>query len=141
MSVEDADDVATLLEEIAMFLEAQGSREAYNYTEAANAVHHATVIPANPAELDGIGPKMRDVIEDIRVYGTHERLEHLRDEYPHLKELTKVDGVGPVMAKRLGEAGFGTPEDLVGEQEALMEVHGIGFTTAEKISTNAESLK
>lgn len=130
----DDNDIADKLEEIARYLKAEGSRETYSYTRAANAIYRADVIPANPAELDEVGPSLREDIETLRVRGSHPRLERLREKHPYLSNLTEIEGVGPRTAANIHEElGITTINDLREKSDRLTEVPGIGEKRAENI--------
>lgn len=133
--MKDATDVAELLSEMAMYLKAAGSPEAYNYTRAENAVVRADAIPANPAELDGIGDEMRNEVVQLQAYGSSERLEHLRDEYGYIKDITQIDSIGPKTAQKIHrELDVSSLEELRNcGVDDLREVNGIGQKTAAKI--------
>ena len=133
------EDVAKQLEEMAKLLKAEGKdREAYNFTTTADALYRADAIPPNPADLDGVGPAMRDYITTLRVHGTHPRLEGLREKHPYFTELTKLDSVGPKRASCIhSETGATTIKEILEQGDDLTNVEGIGSKTASKILESA----
>ena len=133
------EEVAEQLEEMAKLLKAEGKdREAYNFTKTADTLWRAEAIPPNPADLDGVGPAMRDFITTLRVHGTHPRLETLREEHPYFGELTKLDSVGPKRASHVyDETGAATIDDIIEQGDDLTNVTGIGPKTASKILESA----
>lgn len=137
-----SDDVADTLEEIGRYLSAEGSPMAHSYSRAANAVREADIIPANPAELDGVGEAMREDIETIRVGGSHPKLERLREKHPYLDDLTRVKGVGPKTASKIHDAlGVDTVDELLEESDRLTIIYGIGDKKASRIISNAKDVR
>lgn len=133
------DEVAEALAELSEYLKLDGQRgRSAAYSRASNAVLRVNYIPPNPAKIDGIGSSVRDDIAEFQQTGTIERLEELREKHSYYEEFRAVEGIGPVTARRLGEAGIETLEELEDaiSDNSILEVDGIGEKTAENIRNN-----
>ncbi len=128
------------MNEYALYLDADG-RSGYSSTigNAAENIRKADTIPPNPAEIDGVGPKLRDLIMEYEVSGEIQELEELKQKYPYLGQLSKIRGVGPERARRIYETlNISTVEEVIDAN--LTEVDGIGEKTAAKITRSAKGL-
>jgi DNA polymerase (family 10) len=133
-------EIYNILNEYALYLEADG-RSGYSSTigNAAENIRRADTIPPNPAQIDGVGPKLRDLIMEYEVTGEIEELEELKQKYPYLGQLSKIRGVGPERARRIYETlGISTIDEVI--EADLTKVHGIGEKTASKITRSAKGL-
>ncbi|AGM11546.1 DNA polymerase IV (family X), NT domain [Halogranum tailed virus 1] len=130
-------EVVRMLERYQKYLKADGrSGKAQAVGRAAQSIREADSIPPNPAELDGVGPALRDVISDYQIRGRNDELERLKREYPYLENLTRVNGIGPEMAKRIHEeCNVSKVSELIDAD--LESVYGIGDKTANKIRGSA----
>lgn len=134
-------DTAKRLELFAAYLTLDGQeRRATAYELASETLLDADHIPADPANLDGIGPSIRETISEYERTGSIEELEELRDAYPWFAELREIDGVGPSMAKRLYDAGIESVGDVVEADEDLEEIHGVGEARRSSIVESAKGL-
>lgn len=126
-----------MLEQYEKYLRVDGrSGKAASVGRAAQSIREADSIPPNPADLDGVGPSLREVISDYQIRGRNDELERLKREYPYLENLTKLNSVGPEMAKRIHEElGVSEIDEIVDAD--LESVHGIGDKTANKIRGSA----
>jgi len=133
-------DIAEALDEYALYLEADG-RSGYSSTvgNAAKNIRRADTVPPNPADIDGVGPKIRDIIMEYEMTGHIEACEELQKKYPYLAELSKIRGVGPKRARKMYEELEITTIDEVIESD-LTKVRGFGEKTARKITRAAEDL-
>jgi len=140
------DEVASLLEEFADLLEAQGVEYKPNtYRRAAeNVREHPTAVEALAAdgedavgEIDGVGDAIAAKIMEYVETGAIEELEAERNELPvNMAELTSVEGVGPKTVKSLYDAlDVRTLDDLEDAAQAgdIQEVSGFGATTEQNI--------
>lgn len=138
------EELSEALDEIAVHLEVARGEAANAYRLAADVVRRVDAIPPDPKELDGIGDTLRSEIIEFRTTGRITRLEELREEFPYVNNLTKVDGVGPARAKTIhDELGISTIDELEEAVESgdILDVHGIGEARAEKIERNIDRLK
>lgn len=133
-------EIAEALDEYALYLEADG-RTGYSATvgNAAQNIRKADTVPPNPADLDGVGPKLRDIIMEYEFSGTIEECEELKKKYPYLEQLSKIRGVGPERARRMYETlGITTVEEVIDAD--LTQIRGFGNKTARKITQAAKDL-
>lgn len=128
-----------LVEELALcaeYLRIAGlTKEAQAYHSTAQTLRSRNVIPADPTEIDGIGPAMRDVIMEHQMHGSIERLDDLQSEYAFYEEFRSLDGVGPARARKLYDAGISSRAELRDaiESEYILDIDGIGEATAESL--------
>lgn len=136
------DNIATMLEQIAVHLEADGQdREAIGYSKAADTLRRTNFIPANPSELDGVGSTIRDDIIEYQQTGESSKLDALREKHPYLEPLCRVDGIGPKTARRIhDELGIETPEEIVEQAPELTRVPRVGEKTALNLIDAAKDL-
>lgn len=134
-----SDEIAEQFERIRLHLIADGrDQEAVAYSNAADILRTTDFIPANPAELTGIGDVLRDDVMEYQRTGSIEKLTNLKEKHPYVEELTKVNGVGPTTAKRIHETlGIESIDELIKRSDELDEVYRIGETTAENIEQAA----
>ena len=133
-------EISKALDEYAKYLEADG-RPGYSATvgNASENIRQAENVPPNPADIDGIGPTIRDIIVQLEITGEIEECEKLKEEHPYLEELSEVRGVGPNRARAIyDEFGITTVEELLDVD--LREVSGIGEKTEQKLRREAKRL-
>lgn len=137
------ESVAEELDEYSRYLEAdEQDRRALAYEKAADAVRRYGFIPADPAEITGVGPTIRDDIEEFQWTGSIDDLEELRKQYEYLDDLTAIDGVGPKLARRIySQLGIENASELLQRRDELTEVHGIGEVRAGNIAEAARREK
>lgn len=139
------EDLSEALDEIAAHLEVSDEHyKAPAYRRAADVVRTADAIPPDPKQMHGIGDSIRDKIIEFRATGSIDELDELRDRYPYVTRLTKIDGIGPKTAKQLYEDfGAETIRDVseMCETGEIKTVSGIGDATAETIKESVERLK
>jgi DNA polymerase (family 10) len=140
------DEVASLLEEMADLLDAQGveykptayRRAAENVREYPEPVSElATDGEDAVGEIDRVGEAIAAKIVEYVETGEIAELEALREELPvDMAALTAVEGVGPKSVGKLYEAlGITTLDELEAAAEAgeIQEVSGFGAKTEENI--------
>lgn len=131
--------VASELEELAEYLRLDGQRgRARAYSRAANEVRKMDHVPANPAQITGVGTSVREDIADYLHSGEIPYLEELKEKHSYYEAFRGIDGVGPATAKNLEAVGITTKAEL---EEAInsgrvLEADGIGEKTAENILRN-----
>jgi len=127
------------LQELSQYLMVDG-KPGYGATvsNAALAVKKKGYVPANPAEIEGVGETVREFIVEYQHAGEIQELESLRDQYPYFERFRNIDGVGPATARKLGDAGIRTKPELeyAIETGEILDVDGIGQKTAENILQN-----
>jgi len=126
-------NVVRMLESYALHLRADGRDGKANAVErAAQSIREVDSIPPNPADLDGVGEVLREIISDYQIRERNDELERLKRKYPYVQNLTKVSGIGPETAKRIHEEhGVSEVDELLNVD--LTEVRGIGDKTENKI--------
>lgn len=139
------DAIEDALRELALYYDAEGyNRVGNQYRNAATSVKYADVMPSDPTELSGVGESVRDVIVEIQATGECEKLNDFREKYPHIRPLTKLDGVGVATANEIHrETGATTLDDIRAliATDALTDVDGIGDTTARKIERSLTTIE
>jgi DNA polymerase (family 10) len=140
------DEVADLLEEFAMLLDAKGVEyKPRAYERAADSIRNHTVdvetLAAEGedavAEIDDVGDAISSKVVEYVETGEIEELEALRAELPvEMAALTSVEGVGPRTVGQLyEELGVQTLDDLEAAAEAgeIQELKGFGEKTEANI--------
>ncbi|SDJ33894.1 DNA polymerase (family 10) [Halovenus aranensis] len=140
------DEVAALLEEFAMRLDAQGvDYKPRAYERAAESIRDHTVdIEALAAEgtdavaeIDDVGDAISSKVVEYLETGEIAELEELRAELPvEIDALTRVEGVGPRTVGQLyEELGVQTLDDLEATAEAgeIQDLRGFGEKTEQNI--------
>jgi DNA polymerase (family 10) len=140
------DEVADLLEEFAMLLDAKGvDYKPRAYERAADSIRNHTVdvetLAAEGegavAEIDDVGDAISSKVVEYIETGEIEELEELRAELPvEMAALTRVEGVGPRTVGQLYEKlGVQTLDDLEAAAEAgeIRELKGFGEKTEANI--------
>ncbi|WP_276300429.1 DNA polymerase/3'-5' exonuclease PolX [Halorussus lipolyticus] len=145
------DEIATLLEEYADRIEAQGVEYKHRtYRRAAESIRDS---PEDIADLAGDGPEAVQAIQDVgesiseKVVeavetGTFEQLDEARAELPvEIAELTSVEGVGPKTVGDLYEAlDVRDLDDLenAAREGRIRDVSGFGEKTEQNILEGIE---
>ena len=140
------DEVATLLEEFAALLDAQGVEyKPRAYERAADRIRDHTVDievlaregPEAVAEIDDVGDAISSKVVEYVETGEIAELEELREELPvEMDALTRVEGVGPrTVGKLYEELGVQTLDDLesVAEAGEIQQLSGFGKKTESNI--------
>ncbi len=140
------EEVATLLDEFTMLLEAKGVEyKPRAYERAADSIREHTVdvesLAADGAEavaeIDDVGDAISAKVVEYVETGSIEELEELRAELPvEMTALTRVEGVGPKTVGQLHEKlGVQTLDDLEAAAEAgeIQELKGFGAKTESNI--------
>ncbi|WP_267163194.1 DNA polymerase/3'-5' exonuclease PolX [Halovenus salina] len=140
------DEVAALLEEFAMLLDAQGvDYKPRAYERAAESIRdHTADVEAlagegadTVAEIDDVGDAISEKVVEYIEAGEIAELEELRAKLPvEIEALTSVEGVGPRTVGRLyEELGVQTLNDLEAAAEAgeIQELRGFGEKTEQNI--------
>lgn len=68
---------------------------------AARSIEKTGFVTPDPAQLKYVGDTLREVIADLEIDGECDEIEALKAEYPHIIELTKINGIGPAYAQRI----------------------------------------
>lgn len=136
------DDLAELLRWTGVYLRADGQEQkSMAYHKAGATVQQRNFIPPNPSEIDGVGSTIRSDIIEYQQTGEISTLNELREQYPYLEELCRVEGIGPKKGRRLYETlGIETIDELIERRDELPEVHHIGEKTADGIVESAKRL-
>lgn len=145
------DEVASLLEEFAMLLDAQGIEyKPRAYERAADSIRNHTVdIEALAAqgedavaEIDDVGDAISSKVVEYVETGEITELEELREELPvEMAALTSVEGVGPRTVGQLyEELAIRTLDDLesAAKAEEIRELSGFGEKTEQNILDGIE---
>jgi DNA polymerase (family 10) len=146
------DELATLFEEFADRLEAQGVEYKHRaYRRAAENVREYPEPVADLArdggqaaveEIDRVGEAIAAKVVEYVETGRIEELEELREELPvEMAELTSVEGVGPKSVGSLYRAlGVRTLDDLESAARAgeIQSVDGFGAKTEQNVLDNLE---
>jgi len=131
--------VAAELEELAEYLRLDGQRgRARAYSHAANEVRKMDHIPANPAEITGVGDSVREDIADYLHSGKIPLLVELKENHSYYEAFRSIDGVGPATAKNLHAVGITTKAELEEaiEDGSVLRANGVGKKTAKNIKDN-----
>lgn len=146
--ITDPEKVADALREIAFYLKIQDPDEHHfriqSYENAAEAVERVSdpEVLETPEKIDGIGSSISAKIDQYRYQGKIDKLDELRDEVADLREILKVEGVGPKTAKKCYEQlGITTLDELeaAAQNNELQELHRIGAKTEANILEGIES--
>jgi DNA polymerase (family 10) len=145
------DEIATLLEEFADLLDANGveykprayRRAAENIRDFPGAIEGlAAEGEDSVGEIDGVGDAISAKVVEYFETGEIEELAELRDELPvEMDALTAVEGIGPKSVGSLYEAlGITTLDELESAAEAgeIQEVSGFGAKTEQNILDNID---
>ncbi|MDS0221337.1 helix-hairpin-helix domain-containing protein [Haloarcula sp. S1AR25-5A] len=145
------DEIATLLEEFADLLDANGveykprayRRAAENIRDYPGAIEGlAAEGEDSVGEIDGVGDAISSKVVEYFETGEIEELTELREELPvEMDALTAVEGVGPKSVGSLYEAlGITTLDELEAAAEAgeIQEVSGFGAKTEQNILDNID---
>ncbi|WP_435179706.1 helix-hairpin-helix domain-containing protein [Halorussus sp. AFM4] len=145
------DEIASLLEEYADILEAQGVDYKHRtYRRAAESIRDspadiedvAAEGPEAVQEIQDVGESISEKVAEAVETGTFEQLEAKREELPvAMAELTAVEGVGPRTVGDLYEAlGVRDLDDLEAAARAgeIREVSGFGEKTEQNILEGIE---
>ena len=145
------DEIATLLEEFADLLDANGveykprayRRAAENIRDFPGAIEGlAAEGEDSVGEIDGVGDAISAKVVEYFETGEIEELAELREELPvEMDALTAVEGIGPKSVGSLYEAlGITTLDELESAAEAgeIQEVSGFGAKTEQNILDNID---
>lgn len=139
------EDIARILEDIALLLELQGANpfktRAYrNGAEIVRSHEYDIIQRAKDNDLEGIkgiGEALQQKIHELASTGRLEFYENLRSQFPEsLFELFDLSGLGPKKVKALyDKLGIDSLESLkaAAEDGRVAELSGFGKKTAEKI--------
>ena len=145
------DEIATLLEEFADLLDAEGVEyKPRAYRRAAENIRDhpgdieglAAEGEASVGEIDRVGDAISSKVVEYFETGEIEELGELREALPvDMRALTAVEGVGPKTVGSLYEAlGITTLDELEAAAEAgeIREINGFGAKTEQNILDNVE---
>lgn len=147
-------EIAAVLEELADLLEIKGSNpfRIRAYRNVVRTVRDLTrplaamvEEGADLTELPGVGKDLAAHIRELVETGELERLEEIGTEVPRsLRDLIRLDGVGPKKAKKLWEELDITSVDVLEQaiEDGRVEVlEGFGEKSVEKISRSIEAFR
>lgn len=146
--------VARILEDYADILEAQDDqyrprsyrRAAQNIRDYPEAVEDLVAEgPEAVQEIEGVGESIADKVIEFVETGEIETIEEAKEEFPvEMRELTRVEGVGPKTVGALYEAlGITTLDELetAAREQKIREIKGFGPKTEENILEHIEFAK
>lgn len=144
-------DVARMLGHVADLLQRTGADRfcVYAWRRAAVSVERApapmtSTDPARLRAIPGVGDRPAAAIEEIVSTGSLRSLAELRRRAPSpWRELARVEGIGPLRARRIAEAlHIGSLDELLEAARAgrLRTVKGIGAGTEARVAAEIERL-
>jgi len=146
--------VARILEDYADILEAQDDqyrprsyrRAGQNIRDYPEAIEDLVAEgPEAVQEIEGVGESIADKVIEFVETGAIETIEEAKEEFPvEMRELTRVEGVGPKTVGALYEAlGITTLEELesAARDQKIREIKGFGPKTEENILEHIEFAK
>lgn len=93
-----------------------------------------------PDEINLIAPKEKKETKEKEVK-PKAKPEEKKEQFTDIKEITKLDGVGPSLVKKFKKAGINSLQELYElDVDDLASIEGIGGKTAENIVKNLKKL-